>query len=435
MGFILILVIAGVLLAALVAFLRPLPGRYLAMATGPDGSAYARAGQRYREILAREGVHLRLVPTNGAIANADLLADPHAGVSVGFVQAGAVSERDARSLESLGTVFYEPVWFFCHCAGEQNPFAGKARLRISIGPVGSADRVLALKLLALNGMDAGQMQLLPYQPEEAARRLLANELDAILIMTAWDSPVVQQLARAPDITLRGFPRADAYVALDPTLSKLVLPRGVADLAHDRPPEDTPLIASKASLAVREDLHPALQYLLLRAAIEVHARGTIFERAGQFPAAEVIDLPLSKEARDMYRAGPSFLQRSLPFWLAVLVQRVLILVIPVVGIIYPLWSLVPRLYRWQMQRRVFQIYGELNVVEHGLLRAPNDRILLGRLDDLEQRVFAMRLPTAYSEMTYNLRAHIRAVRQQAQGGPARQPSGADQVFGVRSGGYQ
>ena len=141
---------------------------------------------------------------------------------------------------------------------------------------------------------------------------------------------------------------------------------------------------------------------------------------------------------MYRAGPSFLQRSLPFWLAVLVQRILILVIPIVGIVYPLWSLVPRLYRWQMQRRVFQIYGELSVVEHGLLRSPSDRILLARLDDLEQRVFAMKLPTAYSEMTYNLRAHIRAVRQRARDGLSGQASGAstaDQVFGVRSGGYQ
>jgi hypothetical protein len=283
-------------------------------------------------------------------------------------------------------------------------------------------------------MDARQLELLSYQPEEAARRLLASELDSILIMTGWDSPIVQRLARSPEITLRGFPRADAYVALDPTLSKLILPRGVADLARDRPPEDTPLIASKASLAVRADVHPALQYLLLRAAMEIHARGTIFERAGEFPAPEVIDLPLSKEARDMYRAGPSFLQRSLPFWLAVLVQRILILIIPVVGIIYPLWSLVPRLYRWQMQRRVFNIYRELYIVEHALLRAPSDRVVMARLDDLEQRVLSMRLPAAYSEMSYNLRANIRMVRQRAREARPEQPA-ADQVFGVRSGGYQ
>src|SRR5262249_8238458 len=150
-----------------------------------------------------------------------------------------------------------------------------------------ADRPLALKLLALNGFDPRQLQIFAYPPQEAAQALLANKLDVVLILTAWESPVVQNLARAPDITLHQFSRADAYIALDPRFNKLVLPRGVADLANDLPPRDTTLIASKASLAVRKDLHPALQYLLLRAAMEVHARPGMFHRSGEFPAAEEI----------------------------------------------------------------------------------------------------------------------------------------------------
>jgi len=170
--------------------------------------------------------------------------------------------------------------------------------------------------------------------------LIGKQLNAALIVTGWDSEVVQRLAREPYITLRGFPRADAYVALYPTLSKLIVPRGVIDLAADRPAQDTALIASKASLAVRNDVHPALQYLLVKAAMEVHSRPGMFHRAGEFPAAEEIDLPLSEEARQFYRTGPSLLQRSLPFWLAELVQRMLILILPIAGIIYPLWSLIP-----------------------------------------------------------------------------------------------
>ena len=112
-----------------------------------------------------------------------------------------------------------------------------------------------------------------------------------------------------------FKRADAYVALDPKFSKLILPQGVADLAANRPPADVALIASKASLVVRQDLHAALQYLLLRAAIEVHAQHGIFQRADEFPAPEAIDLPVSADARHVYKSGPSILQRTLPFWLA------------------------------------------------------------------------------------------------------------------------
>jgi TRAP-type uncharacterized transport system substrate-binding protein len=407
----LIVVTVGVMLWALIAALRPLPGRHLSMATGPAGSTYAHEAEKYRKILARDGVDLRLVPTNGAVDNLGLLRDPRSGVSVGFVQAGSIDEDQAQDLESLGTVFYEAVWIFCRCSGEL--FANGSILRLSIGPVGGADRPLALKLLALNGIAESRLELHAYAPEEAEQALLAGKLDAVLILTGWDSPVVQRLARAPDVRLFEFHRADAYVALDPTLTKLVLPRGVADLAHDRPPEDTTLIASKASLAVRRDLHPALQFLLWRAATEVHERAGMFQRAGDFPAAEEIDLPLSDVARHQFRAGPSLLQRTLPFWLAELVQRLLILVLPVAGIIYPLWSLAPRIYRWQMQRRIYRIYGELIGLERELRRAPSRVDLTERLDALDRRVLELKVPRAFVDMTYTLRAHIRALREWAR----------------------
>jgi TRAP-type uncharacterized transport system substrate-binding protein len=407
-GMALIVVTAGVLVATLFAALQPLPKRHLVMATGPPGSAYALAALQYREIFARNGVKLRLVPTAGAVENIKLLEDRHSGVSVGFSQAGTVDPGAARDLSSLGTVFYEPIWVFCHCPGGRL-FQGGGRMRISIGQPGSATRVLALRLLALNGIDARQLDLYAYPPEEAARALLAKDLDAAAILTGWESPVVRSLARAPQLTLVQFPRADAYVALEPSFNKVVMPRGVADLASDRPPEDTTLIASKASLVVRNDVHPALQYLLLHAAMEVHSRAGMFQRAGEFPSPERIDLPISDEARTMYRSGPSFLQRRLPFWLAVLVQRVLILVVPVAGIIYPLWSLVPRLYRWQLERRILHIYNDMIVLERELRTTPNGSGLMGRLDDLDRRVAELRLPMSFSEMRYNLSEHIHRLR--------------------------
>jgi TRAP-type uncharacterized transport system substrate-binding protein len=380
------------------------------MATGPPGSAYAQAAARYREILARDAVQLKLLPTKGAVEDVKLLADRDSGVSVGFSQAGTAEPRAAQELVSLGTVFDEEVWVFCHClAGTL--LRNDTSTRMSIGPLGSATRPLALKIMALNNIQARQVQLFGYLPEEAARALLAKELDAVFLVDAWESPVVQSLARSTDITLQQFPRADAYVALDPTLSKVILPRGAANLAADRPPEDAKLIAAKTSLVVRKELHPALQYLLLRAAVEVHARAGMFHRAGAFPAPEEIDVPLSEEARDFYRSGPSFLQRSLPFWLAVLVQRLLILIVPVAGIIYPLWSMVPRLYRWQVQRRIFNIYSELIQLEREFREAPPSSSLGSRLDDLDRRVRELRLSTGFSEMKYNLSWHIRGLREQ------------------------
>jgi TRAP-type uncharacterized transport system substrate-binding protein len=416
LGIAILLLAAVAVVWVLFTSLVRMPNRELAIATGPPGSAYAHFAEEYRDSLAREGVRLRLVPTNGAVENIERLRDPKSGISVGFVQAGTTSEQESPQLVSLGTVFYEPLWVFCRCTDIVAFIRERPDLRISIGPVGSATRPLALRLLSLFGIDLNRLQLRDYASGESAEKLLSRELDVALILSAWESPAVQQLLREPGIELIGMRRADAYVALQPNFTKLVLPEGVADLRADLPPRDVTLIAAKASLVVRVDLHPALQYLLLRAAIEAHSAAGVLQKSGEFPAPEVIDLPISEEARHMYKSGPSILQRTLPFWLAELVQRLLIIVLPVAGILYPLWSLLPKLYRWQMQGRIYRLYGELRIFEM-LLRDSKDadsraRLLAG-IEDLERRVLDLRIPRAFSEMSFNLRAHVRALRERAR----------------------
>jgi TRAP-type uncharacterized transport system substrate-binding protein len=411
-----LIITAAMLLLALFAALRPFPGRDVSIATGTPGSAYAHTAERYREILARDGVRLHLVPTNGAVENLERLRDTRAGVDAGFVQGGTTSERESPDLVSLGTVFYEPLWVFCRYATLPELLHDRPHARISIGPLGSATRPLALKLLALNRIETTNLQLSGFALEEGVRRLIAGEIDAVVMLSAWDAPAVQQLLLAPGIELMGFKRADAYVALYPRFSKLVLPQGVADLGANRPPADVPLIASKASLVVRRDLHAALQYLLIQAAIEVHGRPGIFQRAGEFPAPEAIDLPLSDEARHLYKSGPSILQRKLPFWLAELIQRLAIVILPLAGILYPLWSLLPGLYQRHMENRIYRFYGELGFIEGALRRStdPEERAqMLARIEELERRALELDMPRSYSEKSFNLKSHIRALMASAR----------------------
>ena len=195
------------------------------------------------------------------------------------------------------------------------------------------------------------------------------------------------------------------------------PQGVADLGSNRPPADVPLIASKASLVVRRDLHPALQYLLIQAAIEVHGRPGIFQRADEFPASEATDLPLSGEARHLYKSGPSILQRKLPSQLAELLQRLAIVILPLAGILYPLWSLLPGIYRWHMENRIYRFYGELGFIEAALQRstAAEERAqLLARVEEARsRRALDARHPSSYSEKSFNLKAHIRALMASAR----------------------
>jgi TRAP transporter TAXI family solute receptor len=397
-----------------VAYLRPLPPRILTMATGPEGGAYYEFAKRYREILAHDGIELRLLPTAGTLDNLALLRDKEA--EVGFLQGGITSAQQSPELRSLGTVFYEPLWFFTRDSLPGRGIQSLQRLRgkkISIGPEGSGGRELALKLLKLNGVAQGYADLLALTPRQAGEQLIRGEIDAAIMLTSWDAPVVQRLLATAGIEPASFPRTDAYLALYPYLNKVVLPEGVIDLANNRPASEVWLIAPKASLVVREDLHPALQFLLLKAAEQIHSGPGMFQRPGQFPAAEPVDLSLSDQARQYYRSGRPYLQQHLPFWLAVLVNQLLVLLIPVVGVLYPLLRLFPALYGWRVQRQIFRLYGELRFLEHDLdTHAAGQSMaeLISRLDHIEQQAHRLRAQGIYANMRYTLWMHITMVRE-------------------------
>jgi TRAP transporter TAXI family solute receptor len=411
-----VLAVAVLIVAVLwyvIAALRPIPPRTVTMATGPEGGAYYDVGKLYRELLAHQGIELQLLPTAGSVENLARLRDPQSNVQVSFLQSGTTRVKESPGLESLGTVFYEPLWFFYRTEYRAKGIQGLRGKKISIGPEGSGTRLIALKLLALNGIDQSFAQLLSLMPQQAGEKLLRNEIDAAFMLTSWDSPVVQQLIASKNVELASFPRTDAYIALYPFLNKLTVPAGVGDLAKNRPPTDVILFAPKASLVVRQDLHPAIQYLLLDAAEKIHSGPGIFQKAGQFPAAESIDLPLSDEARKFYKSGQPFLQRHLPFWLAVMVDRLLVLLIPLVGVIYPLVRFAPALYGMQMQRRIFRLYGELRFLERDLESygtGQNIGDLSSRLDRLEEKANRLRVPVFYSNMLYTLRMGISLVRE-------------------------
>ena len=340
-------------------------------------------------------------------------------MGAGFVQAGATTAEESPDLVSLGTVFYEPLWLFHRGLDPSRGFADLRGKRVSIGPEGSGTRALSLRFLGLGGIDSSAAELLALAPEEAADRLTRGEIDAAAIVTSWDSPVVRGLLAAPGVRLASFPRADAHIALTPFLSKRVLPAGVADLARNIPPSDVVLVAPKASLAVRRDLHPALQYLLLDAAAEIHATPGIFHRASEFPALEAIDLPLADEALQFHKGGRPFLQRHLPFWLAVLVERLGIALVPLVGVLYPLLRLLPAARAWYVRRRVALLYGELKLFElemEGPAAEARSAGLLERLDELEARVSHLRVPKVYAALVYALRHHIRLVRERLERRP-------------------
>jgi len=395
---------------AVMLWLGPLPPRVVVMSTGTAGSDYDVIGRQYQAILKRSGIDLRLLPSGGGVDNLKRLNDSSSGVAVGFAQAGLTDKTQSPDLESLGTIAYEPFWYFCRGDLGGARFEGLRGKKVSIGPEGGGTRALAVKILAMNGVDQNVTQFLPLTAAQAGAALLRGEIDAAFMVTSWDSDVVRKLVASSEITLVNFPRADAYVALLPSLNKLTLPMGVGNLATNRPPSDVTLLAPKASLIVRRDLHPAIQYLLLESAAEVDSAPNIFQKSGEFPAAEPTDLPLSRHARYFYRDGPPLLQRYLPFWLVVLASRLFLILVPVIGILYPLAHFSPAIYNWVVRRRILGLYTELKSIELEL-KSPGRSIgdAVARLDRLEERANRLHLPVAFASVLYEVRVHIEFVR--------------------------
>jgi TRAP transporter TAXI family solute receptor len=402
--------------------IRSAPPTELVMSTGAADGTYHAVAMKYRDILARDGVRLTLRPSAGAAENLRRLTDPESGVDVALVQGGVVSmlpPEKTQHLVSLGSMYYEPMWMFYRADHEIDhlmPFGGKM---IAVGAEGSGTAALAMQMLETTGIADPPTTVMKIGGRAAANLLLAGNIDLAFFMADANAPVIQELTQAEGVRLMNPARADAYVRRHFYLTKLSVPMGVFDMKRNIPAREIALVATTANLVVKDDLHPALAFLLLRAASEVHAAPTLFSGLRQFPAPNDTELPLSAEAGRFYRSGPPFLQRYLPYWAANLVDRLLRLLIPAVAVLFPAFKLLPPLYRWRIRRRIYRWYARLKEIELELGlepgRTPEQLAdLQKRLDAIEEAVNRIPTPLAYSNNLYEFRHHIDLVRQRAQG---------------------
>jgi TRAP transporter TAXI family solute receptor len=410
------ILITGAVFGVALYFIQPAPPRSITMTTGAHDGAYEEFGQRYRDILARDGITVNLLPSAGAVENLDRLKTRE-DVDVGFVQGGIATVQGAESLRSLGSLYYEPLWLFLRRGAHVRKLADLAGKRVAIGVEGSGTRILALELLALNALSPVAMTLSDAGGREAADALMKNQLDAIFVIAAPESPLVQDLMHARSVRLHHFVQTEAYSRRYPFLSAVVLPEGVMDFARDIPARDVTLLAPTASLVVKEHLHPAIAYLLLQAAREIHGDAGMLHRPYEFPNARQNDVPLSKEATRFYESGPRFFYRYLPFWLATLVDRLVVVLVPTLAVLVPLARIAPSLYSWRVGSRIYRWYGQLKYLEHDVrsherpLKPEEVAGFTKRLGEIERRVNDVPTPLAFSDRFYTLRQHIELVRSQ------------------------
>jgi hypothetical protein len=361
-----------------------------------------------RDILAANDIELKLHNSAGSDENAALLA--WGTVDIALMQGGTPLEGvpGGERLRALASLYYEPLWIFHRLDPAPTKLLELARRRVNRGAQGSGTRRLADELLALNNVASEKFSEL--DTATASKALRAGELDALFIVSGEKAPEVQTLLQAPGIALMDLPRSKAYHLHRRYLSPLILPPGAIDLASERPPTQQQLIGVTAMLVASEDLHPALVDLLLLSAPKIVGGDGLFHSAGQFPSGLYLSIPLGKEAQRFHKRGPSFLQRFLPFWAATLIDRLVVMLIPLVALVIPLFKLFPPLYRWRVRSRIYRWYEDLQRIERRLDAGGADPDeLAAAVHGLETEVKQVETPLSYADQLYHLRTHINLVR--------------------------
>ena len=404
--------IAVLVLAIVYYFVDPFPPRRFAIGCGPPEGANFKFAQAYREILSRDGIDLELRSTAGSAENLKLLAAESGGVDVAFVQGSMKSSAPNPDLVSLGSLFFDPLWIFHRNDLKLHRIPDLKGLRLAVGEEGGGTKILTMRLLELNGVSSQNSKILYYGYQKAADMLINGDVDVAFFVSTHLADHVIKLIDSKSVKLMGIERADAYALRFHYLYVLKLPEGVIDLAANIPARDLTLVAPTTQLVARPDLHPALINLLLAAAKVVHESGGEFEREGEFPTAQYLDFKLSPDAERFYEFGPPFLQRYLPFWIAILVRRMTILLLPLVAVVLPLFKLMPLIYRWRMRSKIYRWYSKLRKFDPERHKAEGVEHLqeyLTGLEMIEEKVSNIRVPLSFSEELYHLRMHIDMLR--------------------------
>ena len=414
-----LLLVVGLAFWVTSRFVKPAPPNSLVLATGAKGGAYERYARLYQIFFARNGVRLELKPSEGAVENLARIVD--GTVYAGFVQGGIATppaEDDTPTVVSLGALYYEPLWIFARAAEKGDPktaerlrdLSGK---RIAIGAAGSGTQSLARLLLDTVGADTRTTTLLPLGGEQASAALARGDVDGAILVSGVSAPVIGELVRRRDVEVVSLAHSQAIARQHGFLSPLTIPRGLVDIRADLPDHDVATVAVTANLLVRPDLHPALMYLFLDAASQIHGRQTLLADAGTFPNGARQDVPLSDEAERFYKSGKPLLQRYLPFWVANLVDRMLVYLIPLIAVLVPALRFLPDLMAYKPRSRIANLYGQLRALE-GEMTAARDAsqvsAYVARLDEIEGEVTRTKLPAWYSHDVYALRAAIDLVRE-------------------------
>ncbi len=424
---------------------------------------YAELATRYQEALRKYGVEVEvrrtirfkdkegrttLRPLEGRLT-LRALVDDNSGITAAFIKGNLVGSlqgslatdkqkgrhAEYSKLRSVGRLFHEPIWVFTRGDLPITTLRDLKGKRILIGTRESGARGIARQLLLANGLkDKVSATFVDEDLAADARPLVAGTADAAIIVVAADTEKIRDLLRVPNIRLMDFtPEAEAYTNRFPALTKVVLRQGAVTFDPLIPTEDITLLSTSVALVVRPDMQSALVSLLTHAVFSNPKSGfdkngdpVLFYRPGEFPSVSDPELEVPNDARIVYKSGElPFVLRQLapinhrmgvPFAYTSFVSAhaaKLVLLIPLLAVLLPLFRAIPALYVWNVRRRLIYWYRELKALERSIDSGGasyDPEVLQAELDRIDSHVRRIHVPLYFSDQLYDLRGHIDLVRQ-------------------------
>ena len=401
-----ILILIILMFVVISKFIEPSPEKKLVIATGSKSGNYYKTALKYKELLEANKIEVTLLSSAGSVENIELLRSKKADIA--FVQNGILDSNE-KELEFLANIYYEPLWIFYKNDKYQIDYLiqliGK---KISIGKEGSGTKDLSQKLLEDNGINSSNSTILNYTTSQGKEKLLNNEIDAIFMVTSHNSPNVQELLENPNINLLSIKRAKAYGQKYDFLEALKLFEGTIDLYKNLPDEDINLLSTSANLLVNPGVPTELVRLFIKQVKEVHSKESLFSSENQFPNLLNTTLKINDEAKQYLTKGDTWLETLFPYWIASNIDRLKLLLIPLLTLMFPLFKGIFPLYQWSMRSKIYRWYKTLNELDK--------KIIDGKIEELlkyEKELFDLnieiqketKVPLSFMGEYYNLMLHL------------------------------
>ncbi|MBU3014097.1 TAXI family TRAP transporter solute-binding subunit [Poseidonibacter lekithochrous] len=393
-----------------IQFIQPVPKKEFTIATGSKNGQYYKTALIYKEILEKQKVKVNILTSKGSIDNLQLIKEKKADVA--FIQNGIDYDQKETQVSTLASTYYEPLWIFYRNEKYTMDYIVElTSKKISVGQEGSGTNDLASKILSDNKIDNTNSSILNYSTEESKEKLLKGELDAIFLVSSPDSAVIKELLENPDINLFSLKRAKAYSRKYNFLEPIKLYEGTINLYKNVPSENINLLATTALLVARDDFSEELTRLVLKSIKDIHNKKNLFEAENQFPNLHNITIKTNEEAQRYFDYGDTWLEKIFPYWIASNLDRLKILIIPLITLLIPLIKGTLPLYKWSVRSKIYRWYDELQALDLALegLKIEELKSKLLEVEELKKEIKEeTKVPLSYMGEYYDLIMHLELI---------------------------